>query len=241
MATWIVHLRIAENLLRQFPELSPSGFAVGNIAPDSGIPDEKWGTFNPPTEVTHLQPKDDKFANCRDLVFFRTYLEHTTWRLPEIDRTSFLWGYFCHLVTDNLWRMRIAEPAMKKHADQFAADPEFIWEVKKDWYGLDFEYVRTHPESIYWEVFLTCDYPVNYLDFLLPEGVKQRIDCIKEFYQKSDPEIEEMVSKQREYLTGPEMDAFVDDATRMLSKCIGLLKKQKTAFEGMVSIMEMTV
>jgi hypothetical protein len=42
MASWIVHLRIAENLLAKFPELDERQFAIGNIAPDSGWPDEKW-------------------------------------------------------------------------------------------------------------------------------------------------------------------------------------------------------
>jgi hypothetical protein len=54
MATWIAHLRIAENLLGLFPGLDQAGFAVGSIAPDSGLPDEKWEKFTPPLEVTRL-------------------------------------------------------------------------------------------------------------------------------------------------------------------------------------------
>ena len=45
MASWIVHLRIAENLLGFIPDLEPARFAVGNIAPDSWMPDEKWENF----------------------------------------------------------------------------------------------------------------------------------------------------------------------------------------------------
>jgi len=40
MASRIVHLRIAEKLLGFIPDLEPDRFAVGNVAPDSGIPDE---------------------------------------------------------------------------------------------------------------------------------------------------------------------------------------------------------
>jgi hypothetical protein len=56
MASWIVHLRLAENLLGLIPDrlaersrrsLEPASFAVGNIAPDSGMPDEKWEKSNP--------------------------------------------------------------------------------------------------------------------------------------------------------------------------------------------------
>ena len=55
MASWITHLRVAENLLSQIEGLESSLFAIGNIAPDSGIPDEKWEKFNPPPEVTHFR------------------------------------------------------------------------------------------------------------------------------------------------------------------------------------------
>ncbi|MBN1303008.1 MAG: hypothetical protein JXA13_01130 [Anaerolineales bacterium] len=30
-------------------------FAIGNIAPDSGIPDENWENLEPPPEVTHFK------------------------------------------------------------------------------------------------------------------------------------------------------------------------------------------
>jgi hypothetical protein len=49
MASWIIQLHIADALLGLFPKLDPACFVVGNIAPDSGIPDEKWETFRPPT------------------------------------------------------------------------------------------------------------------------------------------------------------------------------------------------
>jgi hypothetical protein len=41
MATWIVHLRLTENLLELIEGPDAAQFAVGNIAPDSGVPDEK--------------------------------------------------------------------------------------------------------------------------------------------------------------------------------------------------------
>jgi len=38
LATWIAHLRLAENLLERIPGLDAAQFAIGNVAPDSGIP-----------------------------------------------------------------------------------------------------------------------------------------------------------------------------------------------------------
>jgi hypothetical protein len=47
MATWIIHLRIAENLIGLVPGLVEQEFVIGNIAPDSGIQDEKWEKYTP--------------------------------------------------------------------------------------------------------------------------------------------------------------------------------------------------
>lgn len=54
MASWILHLRVAEDVLCVHPDLQLAPFAVGNIAPDPGIPDKKWEKFDLPTEVTHF-------------------------------------------------------------------------------------------------------------------------------------------------------------------------------------------
>ncbi len=74
MASWIVHLRIAENLLGLLPHLEPDRFAVGNIAPDSGIPDEKWENFTPPPWVTHFGVQSSSHRQLADLEFYRRYL-----------------------------------------------------------------------------------------------------------------------------------------------------------------------
>ncbi len=172
MATWIAHLRIAENLLARLPGLDPGQFAIGNIAPDSGIPDEKWEKFDPPPAVTHFKRSTSVHKDIADLDFYRGYLADVS---PEdVGRFSFRLGYFFHLISDNLWTTAVGKPTSERYAEQFAADKSFIWEVKEDWYGLDHIYVREHPESLYWRVFLGAkpvrrapDKPVSaQLDFL---------------------------------------------------------------------------
>ncbi|MBN2086390.1 MAG: zinc dependent phospholipase C family protein [Anaerolineales bacterium] len=235
MATWIAHLRIAENLLERIPGLLPAPFAVGSIAPDSGIPDEKWEKFTPPGDVTHFKAPDGCVHPMDDLGFFREHLSR-----PERDKEkfSFLWGYFCHLVTDNLWRLRILRPTIERYKARFDADPNFIWEVKKDWYGLDFVYVRNHPEALFWRVFLNCKYPVNYLDILLPEGVRQRIDYIKTYYRRTDAETDEIFSRERVYLAGARMDRFVKEAAEVLDRGIHRLQQGEIQNDGLHSLLE---
>jgi hypothetical protein len=63
MGTWICHLRIAEKLLERIEGLDPHAFAIGNIAPDSGIPDENWRTFNPPKLITHFGNENETLGD----------------------------------------------------------------------------------------------------------------------------------------------------------------------------------
>ncbi len=211
MASWIVHLRLAENLLRLIPGLDAASFAVGSIAPDSGIPDAKWEQFDPPTQVTHF----GAFPHLADLEFYRRYL------LPlrggqEQAQVPFRLGYFFHLVTDNLWSEQIGIPTHQRHAAAFAANKDFIWEVKKDWYGLDHIYVRDHPDCLFWRVFLDGIPTTGGLDFLPLEAVRQRVAYIQEYYQRIDAEVEAAYHRQYSYLSAAEMDRFVGETTLQL-------------------------
>ena len=173
------------------------------------------GRSSPLPEVTHFKAAGGEF-DLADLEFYRRHLAGIPHPPADLKRYSFLLGYFCHLVTDNLWFHWIGAPTQERFKAQFEADKDFIWEVKKDWYGLDFEYVRDNPQCLYWRVFLGCDYPVNYLDFLLPEGVQQRIDYIKSYYQSEDEHIREIVSRKRVYLVKGQADEFVASAAALL-------------------------
>ena len=59
MASWMVHLRVAESLLSKIANLSETEFIVGNIAPDSGVPNEDWSVFTPNTTVSHFKVQDE--------------------------------------------------------------------------------------------------------------------------------------------------------------------------------------
>jgi hypothetical protein len=90
MATWITHLRIAENLIGLIPGLVEEEFAIGNIAPDSGIPDEKWEKFTPPSEVTHFKISTRTPYQLADLEFYRKHLKRFPSQKKRPDRYSFL-------------------------------------------------------------------------------------------------------------------------------------------------------
>ena len=55
MASWMIHLRSADTLLNQIVNLSAEEFIMGNIAPDSGVPNEDWSKFTTSTTVSHFR------------------------------------------------------------------------------------------------------------------------------------------------------------------------------------------
>ncbi len=237
MATWIVHLRIAENLLNLIPDLDAGQFAIGNIAPDSGIPDEKWEKFEPPPEVTHFKRNDGVHKDLADLDFYRGYLAN----LPrgETGRFSFRLGYFFHLITDNLWTIHIGKPTQARYPEQFAADKNFIWEVKEDWYGLDQRYVREHPDCIFWRVFLDTEPDSVDLDFLPPEALRHQLAHIKSYYQRRDKEIDAMCVRPFIYLSQTKMDDFVALSTRRLHGIYQCLWPHPPALNGLMSALDL--
>jgi hypothetical protein len=233
MASWMVHLRIAENLLEKFPDLDGSQFAIGNIAPDSGLPDEKWEKFSPPITVTHFC-EDKWFSTCRDADFFRKHVEGTELKVDK-KRSSFLWGYFCHLVTDNLWN-EIRESTYKKYKKEFDARKDFVWEIKDDWYGLDHVYVRGFPRCLFWTTFVGCAFQADYLDFLPEKKVRVRVDYIRDFYQRDDDEIHAIINRPFQYLSKAEMDQFVEMASQKLIKWIQILQSEPLVYSDRVTV-----
>lgn len=239
MATWIVHLRLAEELLRMIDGLDESYFAIGNIAPDSGIPDENWENFDPPPEVLHFEAKDHGPFELADLDFYRQYLLPIPKTDVDAKRFSFLLGYFFHLVIDNFWAQEIGHPTYAKFAEEFEADPKFIREVKRDWYGLDLAYVRSNPDSLYWRTFLDAEYTENYLPFLPRDALQGRMAYIKELYRRTDERIEELWGKRPDkYLTQEEMDGFIDLGTQLLHDAYRFLWEQGGDASGVSSILE---
>jgi len=251
MATWIAHLRIADNLLNLIPNLDPGQFAIGNIAPDSGIPDKDWGKFDPPPEVTHFKRSKSVHKDIADLDFYRDYLADVS---PEdTGHFSFRLGYFFHLITDNLWTIQVGIPTQERFPEQFAENDKFIWEVKKDWYGLDHIYVREHPDCLYWRVFLDAepfdaappggdrqDKPASAdLDFLPPEAIDRHLGFVKKYYQMEDDEIKEMITRPKRYLSKEEMNEFVENASGQLFSIYQILWPTPPALDGIATSLKL--
>ncbi len=213
MTSWMVHLRIADKLVEAIPNLSPVEFIVGNIAPDSGVPNEDWSAFSPDTSVSHFKGTG-KHANPE--AFAAKYFTPAQRAGYDERQYSFYLGYLTHLMTDVLWVRDVYHPAKERFHREFAADPGFIWTVKEDWYDLDYKYLRDHPGFRAFRVYLgAVGFRNDFMEEFSAEAFDNRRIYITDFYLQG----KEKLDREYPYLTETEMDAFVEKATvEILSK-----------------------
>ena len=211
MASWMVHLRITDKLLNLIPNLSDTEFIVGNIAPDSGVPNADWSTFLPGTAVSHFRVDN---GQGKKIIEIQRYVEN--YFTPELRATyneqqySFYLGYYTHLLTDTIWSELVARPVRK----QF---PQVSWEeIKEDWYDLDFLYIKKHPGFRAFRAYLGSVGFVNrYMDFFAPDAFDNRREYITSFYLQP----KENLDREYRYLTETAANEFVEvAAARILAR-----------------------
>ncbi|GAA0779222.1 hypothetical protein GCM10008908_37450 [Clostridium subterminale] len=207
MATWIAHLRIAENILKNVDDLDSTAFILGNVGPDSGVPNEDWSSFNPPKTITHWINEEN---NIEANKFFNKYIKNNS---MEYSKYSYVLGYYIHLLTDIEWSKFFDEK--KKNAlynKKLKEDASFIWTIKKDWYGLDFLYLEKNPNFIFHTIFKNIDQVPDYLDYF-PEGaLMKQVKYITEYYLGDNEETKDNFI----YLNEEEMDKFIDETSKKI-------------------------
>jgi hypothetical protein len=218
MATWIVHLRVAENLFKKINGLDHVYFLIGNLGPDLNVQKQDWETFSPPGEVTHFRTNNEDEFWSSDLEFYRKYLSDRNLPSEDPGRFSFLLGYFFHLITDNLWHQQVGAPTQVRYEKDFDDDPDFIWEIKRDWYGLDFIYLRDNQDASFWMPFIEAKYNQNYLDFFPPETIQDKLAYIKSFYQQQDEQITALLKRDFIYLSQESMNTFIARSSARILK-----------------------
>lgn len=211
MASWMIHLRIADKLLDLLPGLSPVEFIMGNIAPDSGVPNEDWSAFKPSTKISHFRTDNGTGKKEIDLnAYVSRYFtpEHRNSYDEKTD--SFFLGYYVHLLTDCFWSDQIANPTQQRFADLFASDRSRAWElIKNDWYDLDYLYLKNHPGFRAFRVYLgAVGFRNTYMDIFSEDAFDNRREYITNFYLQENDHLD----REYPYLTEAEADRFVEHA-----------------------------
>lgn len=224
MATWIGHLRIAQQVLPLLPEIDAPMFYFGSLAPDSGEPNDDWSKFDPPKEVTHFLDPGDPEDKIHDLQFYYGFLAICSSEL-EPERYSFLLGYFFHLLSDNLWSRRINRAYKANYQDTFAEKgPTFWWELKRDWYDLDRLYLRENPQSLFWQVLSPTHYPPVYVPFVDEAVANRQIDYIRNFYSKQEDDC--VLDRPYPHMNETTMSRYIEDTASALISIHRLLQQR---------------
>ena len=108
--------------------------------------------------------------------------------------------------------------AKEKLSDLFEQDNTTFWKkVKRDWYDLDFLYLKKHPEFEAYRIYKEIkEFKNSYLDFFAEDAFAQRKKFIIEFYRKGVEKVEE----RETYISQEELDTFVEYAVEQVIKAI---------------------
>lgn len=211
MASWMVHLRIADRILDMRGGLEEREFVVGNIAPDSGVPSADWSSFTPSTMVSHYKEKENGLKKINIARYVDQYLTGEMRARYDRKQESFYLGYYVHLLTDILWAEEIFAESVRADGEAYALDPAgTVWKWKKDWYDLDFLYLQNHPDFHAFLVYESAEGFVNtYMDIFAADAFENRRKYITGFYREK----REGLLREYPWLTEERMEEFVKTAS----------------------------
>ena len=228
MANWITHLRIADGVLRLVPELDPTGFCMGSIAPDCNVENEDWTQFTPSREMTHwMKGKTKLTADCEG--FYRQYLSGRTFAACE--ERSFFLGYYAHLLADaDFSRFLLDEQRVQAMCRRLRAVPELSArmtglpdtyhavrsifsrsERMADIHALESEFLHSHPDTSYLTVLQHVKHFPDYLDFLPPGAIVRKIGVMGGIAPKCEQ------PPLQVFVTRTELDEWTEEATLLIA------------------------
>lgn len=216
MASWMVHLRIADRLLDLIEGLNKEAFVLGNIAPDSGVPNEDWSVFNPPGNVTHFRTKPEEKTFIDVDKYVQEYFSDDKLMKYSSREYSFFLGYYIHLLTDIEWtRMVHSEGVNEENARKANMTyTDFVWKNKEDWYDLDFLYMEEHPQFRAFHIYENAEDIKNiFMDTFPNDAFENRREYICGFYRSDN---HGNLHREYQYLTKERVDRFVDETVNVL-------------------------
>ena len=218
MASWMVHLRIADQLMDRIGDLDETAFVMGSIAPDSGAPGPAPAVYTPPKSVSHFRTETEEGRVFDRDRFAGAHLAPAKIRAYSRREFSFFLGYYAHLLTDDAWIREILRPAAMEYAGEDGTVPmSVILEMKRDWYDLDFRYLKEHPDCRAFAVYERASgFRNDFLDFFSQDAFDRRRESICAFYRGGE---HGALYRTYPYLTPERADAFTDEtAVKILTE-----------------------
>ena len=215
MASWMVHLRIADELLKHVDNMDETAFVMGNIAPDSGVPNDDWTKYYPSKKESHFKtrPEDETFFDVDQ--FCRDYFNDELIKNYDRKQYSFFLGYYVHLLTDIKWTNSVYVSLLKTYPKECAEDKnKLIWTAKGDWYDLDFRYLDQHPDFRAFSLYeKAVGFENEFMDMFSKDAFENRRQYICGFYRSDD---HGNLYREYQYLTPEQADEFVESTVRWI-------------------------
>ena len=218
MASWMVHLRIADALSPQLEQTDETAFVMGNIAPDSGVPNADWSAFHPPKSLSHYQTRYGDAGFFDIDAFCLRYFNDKVICGYSLREYSFFLGYYAHLLTDALWSKEIIGALEAEHPAEYARDRRaLIRAAKEDWYDLDFLWLEQHPDFRAFTVYENAaGFENTFMDMFSRDAFENRRQYICGFYHSDE---HGDLHREYRYLTPEHADAFVQNTSgRILAR-----------------------
>lgn len=221
MASWMVHLRIADALIDKFAYIDQTAFVMGNIAPDSGVPNSDWSVFSPPKSVTHYYTAQagSKTKTIDIDAFCADYFSQMHIQSYSKTAYSFFLGYYIHLLTDIEWSEKISQPAIRQHPEEYAENKAaFIERMKEDWYDLDFRYLHEHPDFRAFRIYEHAEgFKNEYMKEFSAEAFDDRRKYICGFYRGDE---HGLLYREYPYLDPEQADKFVQETVEKICRIL---------------------
>lgn len=231
MASWMVHLRVADRLMEIWNGLDESAFVMGNIAPDSGVPTADGSAYVPDKRTSHFKTMRGAAVMAETMgrnegkpqidveSFAEKYFTQEQQKGYDARQYSFYLGYWVHLLTDLLWVREIYWPAVQAEQEAYAADHMgTVRKWKRDWYDLDFLYLQEHPEFRAFHIYEeSVDFHNDLMEEFAPNAFENRRQYITWFYHQECDGLD----RHYPYLNQEQMNSFVELAVEeilLLSK-----------------------
>lgn len=194
MATWGLHFRIADEILKCLNKIDREYFIIGNIAPDCGTRVE--GGYDPPTEVTHLTKMWNK-SDCDYNSIFENCIKNET----DLRKKSFWAGYFTHLLTDALYSRLISLPVESRFG-AYRENPGLSKSVKREWYDADFAFFEKNKSPAFEDFKKYRAFKEDYPSIYKHGEIGKQMKYIVKFYRRKRSENVEFIYTDRQAFDG---------------------------------------
>lgn len=109
-----------------------------------------------------------------------------------------------------MWVSQIVRPSKDRFKSLYEEDiTKWIWTLKRDWYDLDFLFIKKNPEFRAFSIYKNAvGFENEYMNIFHKNAFDNRREYITNFYSADKDDLE----REYTYLTENEMDRFVKES-----------------------------